>query len=61
MEIRERETKHTPVIKFHIGDSDITITFSQEESVDVKAVILNILMEAYRERLQRASLYPKAG
>lgn len=61
MGIRERETKHTPVIKCQIDDSDITITFTQEESVGVKAVILDILTGAYRECLQRASLYSKAG
>lgn len=58
---RERENKHDPVITFHTADPSVTLTFSKEESVGVKAVILDILTEAYRERLQRASLYPKAG
>lgn len=55
------ETNHTPVIQFQADDQVITITFSQEESAGVRAVILDILTEAYRERQQRASLYPKAG
>lgn len=58
---KQRETNHTPVIQFQNDDQVITITFSQEESIGVRAVILDILTEAYRERLQRASLYPKAG
>lgn len=58
---KQWETNHTPVIKFQTDDHVITITFSQEESIGVKALILDILTEAYRERLQRASLYSKAG
>lgn len=58
---KQRETSHTPVIKFQTDDQVITITFSQEESVGVKAVILDILTEAYRERLLRASPYARAG
>lgn len=58
---KQREINHTPVIQFQNDDQVITITFSQEESIGVRAVILDILTEAYRERLQRASLYPKAG
>lgn len=58
---RERGSKHDPVITFHTVDPSVTIIFSQEESVGVKAVILDILTEAYRERLQRASPCPKAG
>lgn len=58
---RERGSKHDPVITLHTADPSVTVTFSQEESVGVKAVILDILTGAYRERLQRASLYSKAG
>lgn len=59
----EEKSKHDPVIIFHTADPSpsVTITFSQEESAGVKAVILDILTEAYRERLQRASSYAKAG
>lgn len=57
----QRETNHTSVIKFQTDDQVITITFSAEESVGVKPVILDILTEAYRERLQRASPYASAG
>lgn len=57
----QRETDHTLVIKFHIDDPAVTITFSQEESTGVRAVILDILTEAYGERLQRASPYARAG
>lgn len=56
-----KESKHDLVITFHTADPPVTITFSKEESTGMKAVILDILTEAYRERLQRASLYPKAG
>lgn len=56
-----KQSNHTPVIKFHIDDLAVTITFSQEESTGVRAVILDILTEAYRERLQRASPYARAG
>lgn len=55
------DSNHTPVIRYQTGDRIITITFSQEESTGVRAVILDILTEAYRERIQRASPYPKAG
>lgn len=58
---KQWETNHTPVIKFQTDDQVITIIFSQEESIGVRAVILNILTEAYKERIQRASPYAKAG
>lgn len=58
---RERGSKHDPVITLHTADPSVTITFSKEESVGVKTAILDILTEAYRERIQRASQYPKAG
>ena len=61
MGTKKRKGDNTPVIQFQTDDSDITVNFSQEESVGMKAVILDIFTEAYRERLQRASLYPKAG
>lgn len=61
MGTKKSESNHTPIIRFQMEDQVITITFSQEESIGVRAVILDILTEAYRERLQRASLYPKAG
>lgn len=58
---KQWETNHTPVIKFQTDDYVITITFSQEESIGVRAVILDILTEAYKERIQRASPYAMAG
>lgn len=58
---RKRESEHDLVITFRTADPSVAITFSKEESTGVRAVILDILTEAYRERLQRASLYPKAG
>lgn len=61
MGTKKRKGGNTPVIQFQTEDQVITITFSKEESTGMKAVILDILTEAYRERLQRASLYPKAG
>lgn len=61
MGIKKRKGGNTPVIQFQTDDSDITITFSQEESIGVRAVILDILTEAYKERIQRASPYAKAG
>lgn len=61
MGTKQRETDHTPVIRFRTDDQVITITFSKEESTGVRAAILDILTEAYRERLQRASSYAKAG
>lgn len=61
MENKEKESKHDPIIIFHTADPSVTITFSKEESVGVKAVILDILTEAYRERLQKALPYDKAG
>ncbi len=56
-----RERESAPVIRFHADDPAVTITFSEKESTGVKAVILDILTEAYRERLQRDSPYAKAG
>lgn len=61
MENRKKESKHDPVITFHITDPSVTITFSKEESVGVRAVILDILTEAYRERLHKVLPYGKAG
>lgn len=61
MGIKQRETSHAPITKFCIDNPAVTITFSQEESAGVRAVILDILTEAYRERLQRASPYARSG
>lgn len=61
MGTKKSESNHTPIIRFQMEDQAIKITFSQKESVDVPPLVLDILTEAYRERLQRASLYPKAG
>lgn len=61
MGTKKRKGGNTPVIQFQTEDQVITITFRQEESIGVRAVILDILTEAYRERIQRASPYPKAG
>lgn len=61
MGTKQRETDHTPVSRFQTDDQIITITFSKEESVGVRAKILDILTESYRERIQKASPYPKAG
>lgn len=61
MGTKKKESDNIPVIRFQTDDQVISITFSKEESIGVRAVILDILTEAYRERLQRASLYPKAG
>lgn len=58
---KQWETNHPPVIKFQTDNQVITIIFSQEESIGVRAVILDILTEAYKERIQRASPYAKAG
>lgn len=61
MGTKKRKDDNTPVIQFQTDDSDITVTFSQEESVGVKAVILDILTEAYREHLQTVLPYDRAG
>lgn len=58
---REKEKTNKQVIQFLTVNSSVTITFSQEESVDVKAMILDILTEAYRERTQKVLPYDKAG
>lgn len=57
---KRREINHTPVIRFKTDDQIIMVTFSQEESVGVKAVILDILTESYREHLQKVLPYDKA-
>lgn len=56
-----RNRESASVIQFHTDRSAVTLTFSEEESAGVKAVILDILTEAYRERLQRDPPYAKAG
>lgn len=56
-----RKKESAPVIQFRTDSPTVTITFSQEESTGVRAVNLDILTEAYRDRLQRASPYTKAG
>lgn len=61
MGTKKNKSDNASVIQFQTDDQVITITFSQEESIGVRAVILDILTEAYRERLQRASPYAKAG
>lgn len=61
MENSKEERANQQIIQFRTDDPSVTITFSQEESIGVRAVILDILTEAYRERIQRASPYAKAG
>lgn len=61
MGTKKKKSDNASVVQFQTDDQVITITFSQEESVGVKAMIFDILTEAYRERQQRASLYLKAG
>lgn len=56
-----RKGESTPVIRFHTDRSVVTLTFSEEESAGVRAVIIDILTETYRERLQRDSPFAKAG
>lgn len=56
-----RKRESVSVIQLHTDDSAVTLIFTAEESADVKAVILDILAEAYRERLQRDSPFAKAG
>lgn len=57
----KKDSNRTPVIRFQTDDQVISITFSAEESAGVRAVILDILTEAYKERLLRASPYARAG
>ena len=40
------------VFKLHINGSAVTITFSNIETSDIKAIIRDILTESYEERLQ---------
>lgn len=61
MGTKKSESNHTPIIQFRTDDPSVTFTFSQEESVGVKPLILDILTEAYRERIQKASPCAKAG
>lgn len=61
MENIKKERANQQIIQFRTDDPLVTITFSQEESVGIKPLILDILTESYRERIQRASPYAKAG
>ena len=45
-----------PVFQLCISGSDVMVRFSEEESVDVKCKVRDILTGAYRERLQRTPL-----
>lgn len=61
MGTKKRKGGNTPVIQFQTDDQVITITFSQEESIGAKPLLLDIPTEAYREHLQKVFLYDKAG
>lgn len=43
----------SPVFRFRLGGSKITILFGDKESKDVKERIRDILTESYEERIQR--------
>lgn len=45
-----------PVFQLCICGSDLMVRFSEEESVDVKCRVRDILTGAYGERLQRTPL-----
>ena len=45
-----------PVFQLYICGSDVMVRFSEEESVDVKCRVRDILTGAYGERLQRTPL-----
>ncbi len=45
-----------PVFQLCICGSDVMVRFSEEESVDVKCRVRDILTGAYGERLQRTPL-----
>ncbi len=45
-----------PVFQLCISGSDVMVRFSEEESVDVKCRVRDILTGAYGERLQRTPL-----
>lgn len=45
-----------PVFQLCISGSDVMVRFSEEESVDVKCRVRDILTGAYGERLQKKPL-----
>lgn len=49
----ENQRNSSPVFRFNINGSPITITFSDTESKDVKARVRDILTESYEERIQK--------
>lgn len=45
-----------PVFQMCVSGSDVMVRFSEEESVDVKCKVRDILTGAYGERLERMPL-----
>lgn len=48
----ENQEQTIPVFKLDIGDTSVTITFSNIETPNIKARVRDILTESYEERIQ---------
>lgn len=51
-----QQNNRKPVFRLYVKGSAVTVRFSEEESVDVKCRIRDILTNVYGERLQRDDL-----
>lgn len=51
-----QQSSTNPVFQLCVSGSDVMVRFSEEESVDVRCRVRDILTGAYRERLQRMPL-----
>ena len=51
-----QQSNKNPIFQLCINGDDVIVRFSEEESVDVKCRVRDILTGAYGERLQRENL-----
>lgn len=51
-----QQSNKNPIFQLCINGDDVMVRFSEEESVDVKCRVRDILTGAYGERLQRTPL-----
>ena len=46
------KTAYTPTIKMQFGNTEITVSFSEENEKDVRSNIISLLLGTYKARLE---------
>ena len=46
------ETAYSPTIKMQFGNTEITVSFSEENKIDVRSNIISLLLSIYKARME---------